>query len=1611
MNSVTRRAIARIEVHAPDGRVLSRGTGGLVGPDLILTAMHVVADRRSEELRPLPGRIGVWLPDHAVIEATIQEGMFDRGCDWLLLRLAAPVPRRPLALATLGESKAAWEAFGFPDSNPQGVLFEGHVAFARGDYQGVDAVQLFSMQAAAGTGAPVPGLSGAPVLVDGAVVGVMRSSLMDQGRNVAGTLYACPLRLLTEQTAELLPLPDPLRGLPGLPRRPLPAEPFRYLEWYSEKDAEVFFGRSTQIRSLYTRATAPDAEPVVLFYGATGVGKSSLLAAGVLPRLRLHHEVDYVRRDPDLGLLRSLRHALGGDRQPDATLRELWIAREAAGRPQIVFLDQVEEVWTRRQRGDRELEQLLEEVARCFAEDGVRGRLVLAFRKEWLPDVETRCAEAGVGHEKMFLEPMGRAGIIDAISGLATSERLKTRYGLEVDERLPHLVADELTGTGDSPIAPTLQVLMTKLWRRAKDRSASNPRITEADYRAQRGEGVLLADFLDQQIGALGAEHDEARESGLVLDVLAFHTTPYGTANQRGLKEVRATYRHLEERVSALIVGLKDAYLLSESTLEDRDESAATRLAHDTLAPLIKRRVETSEAVAQQAKRILANRAGEWEAGSRGQPLDRHDLLIVERGRDGMRCLSTDEDRLIAASRVRRRTGRLVVGAIVAALVAASIALWSSRQDALRAFEEADNSAAAAQLARKAAERDRRAAVGAAQDAKDAQEQEKEKKQLARAQTLAAQSASIADSFPQRALLLAVEAHKIVADLRGPRLSEVENVLRIPRADSGRLVARHREAIAQLSVTGGGKRLLVAGERGSTAWRLPADESLQAPELVPTWRRVRKVLFATEGGGWAITRAPREETRLWRFAPDGTMAKSFPEASDAVGALLGGPERNGELATPKVVIWNTTKAWLWTRLTDKKPNVLDLPRPHRAEWSFAQEGDWLMAHPPDGGVWLWDVRTESPRPMTNLVKGHSLRDAVFRRDGSAILTVGWRGTVRSWGLPPYPVDGSEVRPGAKARSIAVSPSNDFLLVDHVGAGAELWEFAQPDARPVPLRIRRNPADPLPTFAFSPGGMYLATDSYEGTARLWPMARGARDHLLPGYKDGLAALEFSPRGRWVATVAERTVIQIWDLELDEPAAGMLELRGHDAVVTDLAFRTMERADGNEVTELLAGAADGTVRAWLLPRRKERRASVAFTDSGHLLSMKFGATKATKDDITELYRQRVRDDGTLEEAVRIGKQLGRVSRARVSPMGRWLAVSTEEEEGTKLLSLRSSNAMDQPMDLGLAADQLDFSHDGRFLVASAAGDGCRVWSLETLEGPPAPIRCGDPSSIAVEPDSTDLLLAGGYVSGLIRVKRINAGTGADDGAETIELEAHRGGVMAIEVAPGATLLASGDDTGAAFLWDLSSERPENSALALSGHDAALEGLVFSRDGRWLATDDAGDAVRLWRVEGWKGERLTPIVLRGLGRSIHNAVFSMDSKLLATASDDNMARMWDLSSTSIAATPVVIRGHTSPVMGVAFDPRDRFLCTTSSDGDVRTTPLMGDPLIRQACLQAGRALKHEELRLYFGKDRKRSVCEEYVRSGPPRQPVRAPQAVAPDKQKTPVSARVGATGEEVR
>jgi WD40 repeat protein len=514
---------------------------------------------------------------------------------------------------------------------------------------------------------------------------------------------------------------NPLFGLPDVSQMfDLPDKPYRFLERYREEHTQIFFGRSYYIRDLYIRAIDRNSAPIILLYGQSGVGKSSLLDAGVLPRLEQVSKVVYIRRNQDKGLLGTLTEALGittdkGQPSPpsvenlpaknsnseeksqqstviqqleellnnikgeaknhlSATIEELriqenkkaqfdisidesekdslkgiWKIKEKdAQQPFIVILDQAEEAFTRPNDNlPNELDDFLVQVHSIFGnpKDRPVGKLILSYRKEYSAEFDEAFKKMQIPREGIFLKHLERRDIIEVITGLTLSPHLRNCYRLNIEAELPVIIADDLLEDKDSPIAPILQILLTKMWNMTEQEELRYFSVKK--YQELKKEGILMNDFFHQQMELFKKWNENEENSGLALDILNFHTTALGTAGSRRISDLKERYAHRAEVIEPILKKFQELYLLAGFS------RTVTGLAHDTLAPVVQNEFRSSDRDSQKATRVLENRLNEFEDNPT-LVLDETDLGIVEKGQVAMRIWTDKEKELVEASRLRR---------------------------------------------------------------------------------------------------------------------------------------------------------------------------------------------------------------------------------------------------------------------------------------------------------------------------------------------------------------------------------------------------------------------------------------------------------------------------------------------------------------------------------------------------------------------------------------------------------------------------------------------------------------------------------------------------------------------------------------------------------------------------------------------------------------------------------------------------------------------------------------------------------------------------------------------------------------------------------------------
>ena len=487
---------------------------------------------------------------------------------------------------------------------------------------------------------------------------------------------------------------DPLWNLPLPDRKPLPESPFRYLDRYELQHAELFFGRAELIRELYDALTNDGNDPVILFYGQSGVGKSSVLDAGVCPRLNPTHEIKVVRRDILCSLQETLHGAIGHRELP---IREAWLQQEReSGKPLIVVLDQVEEIYTRPNSMKFGTEQNLDATeftdlitaARSiflFDNSDPKGKLMLSFRKEWLSNVEDEFGKEW-SPLKISARPLRRSEIVQAVVGPTTNgpmhaTRLRTHYKLFVENELPERIAEFLLSDSDSPVAPMLQIILNRMWEAVRNQDPR--RFTLQTFQSLNIRGDVVGDFLRRQLRNIEESLPSGDKPGLLLDLLEYHTSPLTTASEHSTQEIHQVYSNPDypERqatVDDLIRRCTDAKLLTTQLDDGETPVPRTRLIHDTLAPHVKSEVQDSAKPGQRARRLLMLKTGD---DLKNDLLTIAQLRRLQSGRFGTRNYSLAIEDLIRRSKRRLYTQSTVIFGLFMAVLIGSWILVNRQTD------------------------------------------------------------------------------------------------------------------------------------------------------------------------------------------------------------------------------------------------------------------------------------------------------------------------------------------------------------------------------------------------------------------------------------------------------------------------------------------------------------------------------------------------------------------------------------------------------------------------------------------------------------------------------------------------------------------------------------------------------------------------------------------------------------------------------------------------------------------------------------------------------------------------------------------------------------------
>jgi WD40 repeat protein/class 3 adenylate cyclase len=472
--------------------------------------------------------------------------------------------------------------------------------------------------------------------------------------------------------------------------------PYKGLRAFVEDDAEDFFGREALTEHLVERLAQTRFLAVV---GPSGSGKSSVIRAGLVPRLRAGalagserwHVAEmfpgaYPLEELEAALLRVGDNAAVGlleqlEQDERGLLRAVKRLLPDDESELVLVVDQLEEVFTLVEEESRRT-HFLALVERAVNDPHARLRVVVTLRADFYdrPLLYSGFAELLRDYVEALV-PLRAEEFERAIAGPA--ERVGARFE-------PGLLAELVADVSDEPGAlPLLQYALTELFERREGST-----LTGDAYRAIGGVSGALAGRAEEIYGGLGEQSQEAARQ-LFLRLVTLGEGAEDT--RRRVERTELASMEVDQDALAEAIQKFGAWRLLSFDRDPRSGTPTIEVAHEALMREWGRFRRWIDSGREQVRlhRRLAAAAREWEEAGRepsyllrGSNLAQFELLagestiaLTEFEREFVEAsTAANELELARQRRQNRRLKALLAGAVallVLTIVAGALALLS----------------------------------------------------------------------------------------------------------------------------------------------------------------------------------------------------------------------------------------------------------------------------------------------------------------------------------------------------------------------------------------------------------------------------------------------------------------------------------------------------------------------------------------------------------------------------------------------------------------------------------------------------------------------------------------------------------------------------------------------------------------------------------------------------------------------------------------------------------------------------------------------------------------------------------------------------------------------
>ncbi len=353
----------------------------------------------------------------------------------------------------------------------------------------------------------------------------------------------------------------------------LPFDPFVGFRPYTGDDFNILWGRDYEIKGFYELLQEELQPSIAICHGVKGVGKTSFLSAGIIPRLKSGKyfvRSIYLDENASYDAFRN-------------ELTECFIEKEFTKGKGFVFvfgLSILHKLY---------VEQIIKQIQKTTLQITFILELTDAILSQWQSLFNS--------FRPTFYQllPFNQKSI-DSIF-----LKLSEEYNVLLDSKFRETFTSLILSDAKSGSTPLLQYTLASLLRKAKKSDLNIPKLDMnllTDWNALIG----FTSFIQVQLSKIDKEFSH---SGIALEILNDGTRNNQLDSLPKLSELSKKYNLESSLLERLIDQLKANYLLSEPVSTVGDESYQIRLYHNILAHPLKDVIDNSYKPAQEIRRLL----------------------------------------------------------------------------------------------------------------------------------------------------------------------------------------------------------------------------------------------------------------------------------------------------------------------------------------------------------------------------------------------------------------------------------------------------------------------------------------------------------------------------------------------------------------------------------------------------------------------------------------------------------------------------------------------------------------------------------------------------------------------------------------------------------------------------------------------------------------------------------------------------------------------------------------------------------------------------------------------------------------------------------------------